>query len=456
VRPTNAVVFVYESAAVARLGAGPRIALAGVRHRNLLSVLLTQRITSPDAAARYYVIAPERSAVGLADLPAPHGILAVLGWGAQLAQGLAHLHRAGLAHGEVDVRHVLVQGDRAWLTCEPGRAFTGRPPSPAQDVQQLARVLLYALVGADDLERLAGLPQPVREALIPALVGGAEPVPAADQFAQSLEAAAAELRTFAELRSAAAWATDTGPRRGDNEDSCLILELEMMAAGMRQPTGLYAVADGAGGHAGGEVASRVALEVIGAHLASSQFAQVARGELSGLSEVRSQVEAAIAEANAALRRLRQERGQDMLTTLTLAVLLARQALIAHVGDSRAYLLRGGELQQLTLDHTPAARLAAQGQPASGQTRGHGDLHRLDRALGQADAVEADFSELALQPGDLLLLCSDGLHGQVSEGQIRRVISETPDLHAACQALVAAANAAGGKDNVTVILARPLG
>lgn len=219
-------------------------------------------------------------------------------------------------------------------------------------------------------------------------------------------------------------ATDIGRVRDGNEDSYLA----------EDP--LFAVADGMGGHKGGEVASQLAMETL-------------EGALPGGRTLAEGIHAANA---AVFERSQEDRSvSGMGTTLTAVVVEDMVASLAHVGDSRAYLLRAGDLRQLTDDHTLVSRMVRSGEISAAEAGVHPHRSVLTRALGTEAQVEVDEFDVALTDGDRLLLCSDGLTGMVTEEQILAILSAAPESQDAADRLVRAANRAGGVDNITVLI-----
>jgi protein phosphatase len=220
--------------------------------------------------------------------------------------------------------------------------------------------------------------------------------------------------------------TDIGQVRERNEDSFLV-----------DPP-LYAVADGMGGHRGGEVASKLALETVEA-LARS-------GKGGGLAEQ-------VREANRAVfeRSMTDRAVSGMGTTLTGAVVDDEGAHIVHVGDSRAYLLRAGSLRQLTEDHTLVNRMVQAGEITPDEAEVHPHRNVVTRVVGTEPDVRVDEQVVPLLEGDRLLLCSDGLTNMVTIEQIRAILESNPSAQDAATRLVRAANRAGGIDNITVIV-----
>lgn len=230
------------------------------------------------------------------------------------------------------------------------------------------------------------------------------------------------------------WATAThqGKVREANEDS-----LFPTSDGETDEEVSLIVADGMGGHIAGEVASRLAINAA----ASSRLAPADR----------------VAAGNRAIREEvgRQPGLEGMGTTMTLLELHSDTAHLAHVGDSRAYLLRGGELQQITDDHTVLAEYLAAGKLTPEEAASHPQRHMITRCLGLTRFVNVDEITIDVETGDRFLLCTDGLNSMVDDDTIRQGLSEkTPD--AAVWKLVDMANAAGGQDNITVIVADAVG
>jgi PPM family protein phosphatase len=223
--------------------------------------------------------------------------------------------------------------------------------------------------------------------------------------------------------------TDVGRVREGNEDSFMV----------HSP--LFAVADGMGGHQGGEVASKLALETLG------------RLALQDSSDTAPDLADAVREANrAVLEKASTDPGlHGMGTTLTAVVAGGNRVFLAHVGDSRAYLLRDGRMEQLTEDHTVVEGLVQEGRLTRQEAEIHPQRSILTRALGVDGDIEVDEGSQDVRPGDRLLLCSDGLTGMVPEAEIQRILSELEDPQRAADALVDAANDAGGQDNITAVV-----
>jgi serine/threonine protein phosphatase PrpC len=233
--------------------------------------------------------------------------------------------------------------------------------------------------------------------------------------------------------------SDVGRLRTNNEDSLLIDE----------PLGLLIVADGMGGHAGGEVASAMAVAAIAGFVKGSLAAPRPTDHTAALLQaaIRTADEAIWSHAHVHPELL------GLGTTVIVALCEADQVHIAHVGDSRAYLLHHGELRQLTEDHSVVAQLIKAGQLTRRKARSHPLRHQITRSLGRREAV-ADLQCISWQRGDYMLLCSDGLTNMVEDRYIGELIlGDNTDVLTACEALVARANANGGHDNISVILAR---
>jgi PPM family protein phosphatase len=233
------------------------------------------------------------------------------------------------------------------------------------------------------------------------------------------------------LRVAEHWSgTDTGLQRRANEDSLLV----------RSP--LFVVADGMGGAQAGEVASRVAVETFSAGLQDGDDPQ---GSLTRQ----------VSQANARINELSHRRAEHagMGTTITAVYVGGQEVTVAHVGDSRAYCLREGELLRLTDDHSLVDELIKQGRLTPEEAEEHPQRSVITRALGPEPAVEVDVRSLRARPGDVYLICSDGLTTMVGEEDLRDLLASHARLRDAGEALIAAANAAGGKDNITVVLLR---
>jgi PPM family protein phosphatase len=226
----------------------------------------------------------------------------------------------------------------------------------------------------------------------------------------------------------AAGVTDVGRVRDGNEDDFL---------DQANRLGLVAVADGMGGHRAGEVASATALEALRAGVASGEEL---RDAIEGANE-------AVLEKSESDQEL-----HGMGTTLTAGMLgTDGQLVVGHVGDSRAYLVRDGELTQITNDHSLVEEMVRGGELTPEQAEVHPQRSIITRALGIDPQVDVDVYPLELRPGDRILFCSDGLTTMVRQDEIASIFAREPDPKRAAQLLVDAANAAGGEDNITAVI-----
>ena len=248
------------------------------------------------------------------------------------------------------------------------------------------------------------------------------------------------------------WATDVGEVRRHNEDTALVITATHDGDAPLPVFGLFVLADGMGGHQAGEVASSLAARSVAHHVISQFYLPTLLGQerdaaLPALNEV---LVAAVQAAHSAVARQVPGGG----TTLTCALTLGSRAYIAHVGDSRAYIVAEGRLEQITHDHSLADRLVEMGQLTREEAAFHPQKNILYRAVGQNSVLEVDTHVRTIPCGGRLLLCSDGLWSMVSEAEIAHIIMTAPSLQAACDNLVTAANKAGGHDNITAILVEP--
>lgn len=218
--------------------------------------------------------------------------------------------------------------------------------------------------------------------------------------------------------------SDTGRVRSSNEDALLV------------DAPLFAVADGMGGANAGEVASAIAIDTL----------HTSRGDETALAR-------AIETANATIHASSQSDAarQGMGTTVTALLVDGEDVVIGHVGDSRAYLYRGGRLQRLTDDHSLVEELVRRGALSPEEAERHPQRSVITRALGAEAGVDIDMLRFAAEPNDVYILCSDGLTGMVGDAELERILGTPGDLQDRADRLVEAANRAGGEDNVTVIL-----
>ena len=245
-----------------------------------------------------------------------------------------------------------------------------------------------------------------------------------------------------------------GKQREHNEDSLLALTSTISGSAESIPFGLYIVADGMGGHQFGEVASNAAIRIMGGIISKKFHSYLYNLPTQGLQDSLQEVmEASILEAHQYVQKEAPGSG----TTVTAALVLGQQVTIAHVGDSRAYsIYTDGRIEPITRDHSLVKRLEELGHLSKDEAENFPHRNVLIRALGQGETLEADIFTVPFPQTGYLMICSDGLWGVINEKDILRSITEAPNLHRACQNLVDAANAAGGPDNITVILAQMVG
>ena len=233
--------------------------------------------------------------------------------------------------------------------------------------------------------------------------------------------------------------SEIGRVRESNQDRILLRDRLVRGAA------LYAVADGLGGHAGGSVASTLAVEI----LVREVPALLERG-LTPAEALALAVRRANAEINA--QAIGPEQA-GMATTCTAALVAGQAVVVAHVGDSRAYLMRGAEIRQLTVDHSVVAEMVRHGTLPAAAAEMHTQRHVLTRALGTAPEVQVDVLSVPLRARDALLLVSDGVHSAVSPGEMADIIRTSRDGTEACRMVVGLANARGGTDNASIVLIR---
>jgi PPM family protein phosphatase len=222
--------------------------------------------------------------------------------------------------------------------------------------------------------------------------------------------------------------TDVGLVRDQNEDSMLVCDP------------LFAVADGMGGHAGGEVASRLAIHVLEGLLPPP------RDSRSALLNQCRKANHQVLERGQMVAELR-----GMGTTLTALLIDGRLTDVVHVGDSRAYLSRNGSLRQLTDDHSLVQQMVRSGALTRGEAKHHPSRGVLTRVLGMEEDVDLQQLTVDLHPADRILLCTDGLTGMLADDHIQAILSMESDPQMACDRLVERAKAAGGEDNITTII-----
>jgi protein phosphatase len=246
--------------------------------------------------------------------------------------------------------------------------------------------------------------------------------------------------------------TNVGMKRPHNEDSFAVLEEDH----------LYVVADGMGGHASGEVASKMAIDTLREFFRATSADPEATwpykmDKARGYEENRLITSVKLANLRIFEHAQRDPKLRGMGTTLVAILIVDDGVLIAHVGDSRAYRLRDGKLEQLTEDHSLLNDYIKMKKLTDEEIRNFPHKNVIVRALGMKESVKVDTILDPPKPGDLYILCSDGLCGPVNDQEIREIASShTTDLKAACGTLIDRANQNGGPDNITVVLARVVG
>jgi len=246
-------------------------------------------------------------------------------------------------------------------------------------------------------------------------------------------------------------AQSVGRQRDHNEDSLLLITTLLTNNGDNTPVGLYIVADGMGGHKHGEIASGLAVRSIANLIMRKIFLSlIAPKPAPPEDSIQEILESSVQEAHRTIMKEAPGSG----TTMTAVLLLDKHMSIAHVGDSRAYLIANdGNIQLLTRDHSLVMRMMELGQLTAEEAAVHPQRNVLYKALGQGEPLAPDITSIPLPESGQVLICSDGLWSVISEDEIARLVLTSPNLQVASQALIDAANEAGGPDNITAILIR---
>ena len=487
-------------------GVAHRVAL-GLRHPRMLAARSAFSANGRDYLAFDALVSAEGEPAPTA-AGAQLDVAATLTAGAGLADALAYLHRNNIAHLHVAPDVLVVHNGRAYLAGLETAEYVGALLDDAsalfaRDANFLAR----------SLGTLAGLPteappdEPPAQAALRSIVGhgAAGGFTAPDELAgactlglQNAGPASSLLaveRPLERVLLQVGAATSVGHVRSENQDAygsfiCDIRDDVTKEA----PFGIFLVADGMGGEARGEVASRIAARMVLSELVST-FAvpALARPAIMEMSEVPTAVlravsikgkaadsaagaistspngsngaledelqralKHAVGAANRQVRELAAQLGQATGTTLTALVTLGSRAAIAHLGDSRAYLLRGDLLAQLTEDHSVLARLQAIDHPLLSDPDVFVPRNMLYRSLGQEDDPSPDLLSITLAVGDRLLICSDGLWDEIDPDALAQTLATAPDPQQCAEQLVALANATGGHDNSTALVVFVLG
>jgi len=248
-------------------------------------------------------------------------------------------------------------------------------------------------------------------------------------------------------------------RRGEpNEDSTLVLQFQRIHESQSIPVGIFVVADGMGGHDSGQVASRMTISQIADRfihelLLPSLSAENAKEPtpVSDEEKITALLRGAIEDANTALCQTNQRDKTDMGSTLTGFMIVGDLAYIFNVGDSRTYMLRDGNLYQLTTDHSLVGQLVAGGLIEPDEVYTHPQRNQIFRSIGDKLNVQIDIFKQQIHPGDVLLSCCDGLWEMVRNPQITDILNNAPDPQSACAQLVEAANTNGGEDNISAVV-----
>jgi protein phosphatase len=409
-------------------------------------------------ARRVYVLLPEPSPFTGENLPTPPELNDVINWGVQLADALAFLHKNNISFGAAHLNHMSISGKAArWFNFTSARVQTpGTRTRKAyvDDVQALMASLFVLLTGQPYSPEVnvepAGLHAAFRETFVGEIVSAA-------QLAERLRDVITEIRRPNSYDLRVGRLTDVGHVRQLNEDSLLTLELGRVHRSLGTPIGLYVVADGMGGHSAGDVASGLAINALAQHAVATLLPLEIHDGTPG-PEIETWLRDAINVANATVHEQRKLAGTNMGTTLVMAYVAGGEAYIAHVGDSRAYVISTDRIQQITVDHSLVQRLVDTKQLTLEEARVHPQRNVIYKNLGDRAAVAPDLARLDLQPGDRLLLCSDGLNTVVEDAQIQQLVMSAASPQEACRQLIDAANAGGGPDNITAIVVQmePLG
>ena len=256
------------------------------------------------------------------------------------------------------------------------------------------------------------------------------------------------MESVAQLPWDSAGATDVGRKRTLNEDVFLI----------RAELGLFIVCDGMGGHSAGEVAAGIAAKAIAEFYEGCQRDPEGTWPYKpdrGIEEVEGRLGVAMRLAN---KRIREAADQDakrknMGTTGVVAALTAEETFVGWAGDSRAYLFRQGKLSQVTDDHSLLGEMIRAGKLSPEEVESFQYKNVITRALGPSEVVKPETKRVEMQPGDVLMLCCDGVHGLMKDEEMCAIMAANPDLDACAKALVDGANANGGTDNITCVLVR---
>ncbi len=244
-------------------------------------------------------------------------------------------------------------------------------------------------------------------------------------------------------------ASDVGQARSNNQDALLTFLAHAEAANNPPVLGFFLVADGMGGHTDGEIASAVTVQTLAYHIIEGVVLPQLEGQQPNAGQ--KTIPEVLADAMTAANDAVQIQVPNGGTTATCVVVRGDLGYIAHVGDSRAYLIVNGQMELVTRDHSLVRRLQELGQLTADEAETHPQRNVLYRAIGQGEALEVDAATRRLPPSSRLLICSDGLWGVVDADRLLEIILNQPDPQQACDRMIEEANANGGPDNITVIL-----
>jgi len=426
-----------------------RVVSKGLSHGSIRAPLAAF-VEQAGGLPRHCVLMPDVSPFGAerVDLPVRQYALT---WGRELARGLDYLHDNGVHfNGTIDpawigmVGNQLVWSDFSSCMHHPEGYVVDRYP----DTLALAQLTYFWLTGQENYEPNSEL-SPALQNLFDQVFSTAvlrNCLDLARWFDIAIQETAAPLSV--DLHSGRL--SHVGMVRSLNEDSLLALELDRAQQSVSRVIGIYVVADGMGGHAGGEVASGQIVDLF----ANMAFSDLLPGMLQAPAhDLSDWLTNTVRAANREVFNLRKSAGTDMGSTLVAAAMIGNRVFITHVGDSRAYLINDHEIRQLTVDHSLVERMVANHQITREEARRHPQRNVIYRTVGDKPDLEVEMIQRSIEAGEFLLLCSDGLSGMVDDQMMRQIVMGAKSPQDACNELVNAANSAGGVDNISVILVK---